>query len=55
MTAPTIWLCSCCTDHGGGRVLWERVTCPECGLPCSCEGCVADADLCAPTEPEAMA
>lgn len=41
---PTLFMCRCCVEHGGDKLLDEIVTCPVCGDQCSCEGCVADAD-----------
>jgi hypothetical protein len=44
---PILALCGCCVEHGpdGRPLLWEIVTCPECGSVCSCEGCVADVEV----------
>lgn len=40
-------LCECCTDHIAGenpnQLVSTVVTCPKCGQPCSCDGCVAEA------------
>jgi hypothetical protein len=37
-------ICRCCQDHAEELTSAERViNCVECGEPCSCEGCIADA------------
>lgn len=40
-----LFVCACCGDHDDLPLVWGGpVTCPECGLPCSCEGCHAEAE-----------
>ncbi len=41
-SGQTFFLCRCCADHSDTVMENETVTCSECGMPCNCQGCVAE-------------
>lgn len=48
-TAPTVPIqhhavCGCCLLHHDRPLTTTIAACPTCGDPCSCEGCIADAE-----------
>lgn len=53
-TAPTVpalvfAVCGCCLRHDDKPLADVIVRCKVCGEPCSCVGCVAEADTEEPT------
>ena len=44
-TIAEFWVCECCVNHSDMKLVPNRkVVCPECGLLCSCPGCISDSE-----------